>query len=213
MEAIMKKQANESKKAPAVKKTAAAAKKTVAKKSPAPAKKPAAKKTAPAAKKTPVVKKTAPAVKAAPAAKKNASLKDRIIAVMKGGAMLAAVATVGADKKPYVRIMLMRNDGLELASATYVNSKKVAHIKSNKNVSISILKDHAKMSDYITVSAAATVCTDARTKKAFWSPGIANYFKGPDDPNYCVIKFSPLTIEFNDSKTFKTETLTVAVKK
>lgn len=209
----MKKQANDSKKTPAAKKPAAPAKKTAVKKSSAPAKKPAVKKTAPVAKKAPVVKKTAPVAKKAPAAKKPVSLKDRIIAVIKGGSMLAAVATVGTDKKPYVRIMSMRNDGLELASATYVNSKKVAHIKSNKHVSISILKDHAKMSDYITVSAAATICTDAKTKKAFWSPGIANYFKGPDDPNYCVIKFSPITIEFNDSKTFKTETLTIPVKK
>lgn len=159
-------------------------------------------------------KSTAPAKKAAPAAKKaapkNVTLKDRIIAVIKGGAHLAAVATVGADGKPCVRIMSMKNDGLELASATYSDSKKVAHIESNKYVSISILKDHAKMSDYITVSASATVCRDAKTKKAFWSQGLANYFKGADDPNYCVIKFKPLSIEFNDAKTFKTETLKVA---
>jgi hypothetical protein len=31
-----------------------------------------------------------------------------------------------------------------------------------------------------------------------------------DDPNFCVIKFKPLAIEFNDSKTFKTETLKLA---
>ncbi|HBC73344.1 MAG TPA: hypothetical protein DC017_00525, partial [Candidatus Wallbacteria bacterium] len=162
-----------------------------------------------AAAKKPVSKKTS-----APAARKpepeKVSLKDRIISVMKGGAHLAAVATIGADKKPYVRIMSMKNDGLELASATYADSKKVAHVKSNKHVSISILKDHAKMSDYIIVSAAATVCIDAKTKKAFWSQGLAHYFKGVDDPNYCVIKFKPLAIEFNDSKTFEVETLKMA---
>ncbi len=188
-------QAKNAKKVPAKAKTAPV------KKVSAPAKKAAAKK--PVSKKTPAP----PAVK--PAAKK-VSLKDRIISVMKGGAHLAAVATVGADKKPYVRIMSMKNEGLELASATYVNSKKVAHIKSNKHVSISILKDHAKMSDYIIVSAAATVCCDAKTKKAFWSQGLAHYFKGADDPNYCVIKFKPQAIEFNDSKTFEIETLKMA---
>lgn len=188
-------QAKNAKKVPAKAKTAPV------KKVSAPAKKAAAKK--------PVSKKTS-----APAARKpetqKVSLKDRIISVMKGGAHLAAVATIGADKKPYVRIMSMKNDGLELASATYTDSKKVAHIKSNKHVSISILKDHAKMSDYIIVSAAATVCCDAKTKKAFWSQGLANYFKGADDPNYCVIKFKPLAIEFNDSKTFEVETLKMA---
>lgn len=195
-------QAKNAKKVPAKAKTAPV------KKVSAPAKKAAAKKVSAAAKK-PVSKKTS-----APAAIKpepqKVSLKDRIISVMKGGAHLAAVATIGADKKPYVRIMSMKNDGLELASATYTDSKKVAHIKSNKHVSISILKDHAKMSDYIIVSAAATVCCDAKTKKAFWSQGLANYFKGADDPNYCVIKFKPLAIEFNDSKTFETETLKMA---
>lgn len=181
------------KKAPA-KKTAA--KKAVAKK--------VTKKAAPATKSV-TMKKTAP-VKKAPA--KALSLKDRVASVIENGGRFAAVATVGADKKPHVRIMALKNVGLDIYSASFTKSNKVAQIKDNHFVSITILKDHTTMmSDYIRVEAVATVLTDAKTRKEFWSEGLGYYFKGPDDPNYCVIRFKPTLIEFNDGKTMKTEVL------
>ncbi len=192
------------------------------KKSEAP--RPAAKKSSalktqkPAAKKAvlpvkPAAAKKSPVLNSKPSAANKNDLKSRIISVIESGAAYAAVATVGSGKKPYVRIMSLKNKGLELASATFTKSKKVSQIKSNNSVSISILKDHSKkMADYITIEASATICLDAKTKKEFWSEGLANYFKGPDDPNYCVLKFKPLSIEFNDAKTFKTETLSLTGK-
>ena len=226
----MTKQATNNKKSeaprPAAKKSSAlktqkpAAKKTTTAKKAAPAAKKSAavKKIAIAAKKAvhpvkPAAAKKSPVVNSKPSAVNKNDLKSRIISVIESGAAYAAVATVGSGKKPFVRIMSLKNKGLELASATFTKSKKVSQIKSNNSVSISILKDHSKkMADYITIEASASICLDAKTKKEFWSEGLANYFKGPDDPNYCVLKFKPLSIEFNDAKTFKTETLSLKGK-
>lgn len=176
-----------------MKKQVAAAKKTTVKKA-------AARKAAPAAKKT--------AARKAPAPAKKIALKDRIISVIKEGGNYAALATVGPDNKPYVRIMSIKNNGLDLFSASFLKSKKIAQIEHNPNVSITILKDHSTMmSDYIRVEARATVRSDAKTRKAYWNDALSFYFKGPNDPNFCIIEFKPTSIEFNDGKTFKTETL------
>jgi general stress protein 26 len=195
-----------------VKKTAPAVKKSASvKKTPVAAKKIAVKKAAQPVK--PAAAKKSPVASSKPSAAPKNDLKTRIISVIESGAAYAAVATVGSGKKPYVRIMSLKNKGLELASATFTKSKKVGQIKLNNSVSISILKEYSKkMADYIVIEASASICLDAKTKKEFWSEGLANYFKGPDDPNYCVLKFKPLSIEFNDAKTFKTETLLLTGK-
>lgn len=136
------------------------------------------------------------------------SLKDRVISVIQGGGRFAAVATVDSNNKPHVRIMSVKNEGLDICSASFMKSDKIAQIKHNQNASITILKDYSTMMcDYVRVEAVATVYTDAKTKKDFWSEGLGHYFKGPADPNYCVIKFRPVSIEFNDGQTFKTEIL------
>lgn len=208
----LKTQKPTAKKTTTAKKAAPAAKKSATvKKIAITAKKPAAKKTVQTVK--PAAAKKSPVLNSKPSAANKNDLKSRIISVIESGAAYAAVATVGSGKKPFVRIMSLKNKGLELASATFTKSKKVSQIKSNNSVSISILKDHSKkMADYITIEASASICLDAKTKKEFWSEGLANYFKGPHDPNYCVLKFKPLSIEFNDAKTFKTETLSLTGK-
>jgi len=167
-----------------------AAKKTTAKKV-------AVKKAAPAAKKVAAKKSAAPG---------KATLKDRIISVLDGGSRFAAVATVGADNRPYVRIMSLAHKGLDISSASFMKSRKIAHIEKNPNVSITVLKDYqSMMSDYIRIEAVARVRSDAKTRKEHWSEGLGFYFKGPDDPNYCIIEFKPVSIEFNDGETFQTE--------
>ncbi len=172
-------------------------------------KKTVVKKTAADAKKAMVKKTAAPkAVAVKSAAPKTVSLKDRVIAVIKGGGRFASVATVDSKNKPHVRIMAVKNEGLDIFSASFTKSDKVAQIKNNNSVSITILKDYSSMMcDYIRIEATAAVYTDAKTKKDFWSDGLAYYFKGPDDPNYCVIRFKPASIQFNDGQTFKTEIL------
>lgn len=44
--------------------------------------------------------------------------------------------------------------------------------------------------DYnITLVGTMEILTDSGVKKEMWYGGLANHFSGPDDPNYCVLRF------------------------
>jgi hypothetical protein len=40
-----------------------------------------------------------------------------------------------------------------------------------------------------TISPSKIVLTDIETKKEMWYEGMGYYFKGPEDPNFCVLRF------------------------
>ncbi|HWT73863.1 MAG TPA: pyridoxamine 5'-phosphate oxidase family protein [Mobilitalea sp.] len=41
----------------------------------------------------------------------------------------------------------------------------------------------------ITLVGTIGIITDPEVKKEMWYGGLANHFSGPEDPNYCVLKF------------------------
>jgi general stress protein 26 len=41
----------------------------------------------------------------------------------------------------------------------------------------------------ITLVGTIEVVTDAAVKREMWYKGLENHFSGPDDPNYCVLRF------------------------
>jgi general stress protein 26 len=41
----------------------------------------------------------------------------------------------------------------------------------------------------ITLVGTIEILTDAKTKEEMWYKGMENHFKGPEDPNYCVLRF------------------------
>lgn len=46
-------------------------------------------------------------------------------------------------------------------------------------------------SDYnITLVGSMEILTDPEIKKEMWYSGLANHFSGPEDPNYCVLRFT-----------------------
>lgn len=45
-------------------------------------------------------------------------------------------------------------------------------------------------SDYnITIVGMIEILTDPEVKKEMWYDGLVNHFSGPEDPNYCVLRF------------------------
>ncbi|MCL2422000.1 MAG: pyridoxamine 5'-phosphate oxidase family protein, partial [Defluviitaleaceae bacterium] len=42
----------------------------------------------------------------------------------------------------------------------------------------------------ITLKGRLEILTDAETKHENWYSGIEDHFSGPDDPNYCVLRFT-----------------------
>lgn len=111
---------------------------------------------------------------------------------------LAALATVTEQNNPWVRYVVTVGDGdFNMRCATFAASRKVAQIKNNPNVHITLgVTDFMDMHPYVQVQGQAEVTTDHDERHNFWNDLLAPIFKGPDDPNYCVLVVKPYRIEY-----------------
>jgi len=133
----------------------------------------------------------------------QSDLKNKIMKVLEEGPKpkVAALATVDEKGRPRVRIMVVKNDGFTLFSTTSIKSTKISHIRNNDSVSLSVSRDISNLaSDYLTIEGTAEVLTDARTKKNFWNENLKIHFTGPEDPDYCILKYTPKKIEYFGAK-------------
>lgn len=107
------------------------------------------------------------------------------------------MATI-CENKPWVRYVMTTNEGdsLNLYCSTSLNSRKVKQIKENPYVHITLgWEDPANPSPYVQIAAKAKIKTDQETKEKHWVPMYEQYFKTPDNPDYCVLEFVPEYIE------------------
>lgn len=130
-------------------------------------------------------------------------LKQRIIDVIVKNP-LASVATVEGDQ-PWVRYMAVEHDqNLICYTTTFVGSRKITQIKKNNNVHIIMGGDPQDWEKpYINMQATAYILADLETKQKFWKDVLQQFFSGPDDPNYVVIKFVPSVIEYQGPESEK----------
>lgn len=133
---------------------------------------------------------------------KNNSLKNKILKVIKGD-QLAALATI-ASGRPWVRYAVSHNDELDLNLyiCTYKDSRKIAQIKKNPNVHITIGGNMDNLeAPYVQIAARARVRQDAQIRKRLWREFMRKYYTGPDDSAYVVIETRPEFIEYMSSET------------
>lgn len=124
------------------------------------------------------------------------ALKEKILLVM-GGVHVAAVATI-AEGKPSVRYMALTGlDDLTLIGSTMTASRKVAQIRKNPEVALSIWSCKEFSDPYVVIQAKCSVHEDTATKKQYWNPMWEEYFKTPENPEFVVLKFAPYRIEYN----------------
>jgi general stress protein 26 len=126
-------------------------------------------------------------------------LKSKIQAKM-AEPTLAALATKTEDGKPWVRyVMALADQELGIRIATFLNSRKVAQIKADPEVHLTLgVASLETARSYLQVQGRAEILTEAAERQGMWGEELAQYFSGPDDPNYCVIKVAPYRIEYND---------------
>ena len=126
----------------------------------------------------------------------NDGLKDKIIKVM-NEYPIGSVATI-KDGKPWVRYMAMKVESdLTLYTSAFASSRKISQIKTNNNVHVSFGAYNEDWNlPYIGVVATAKILTDLESKKKLWCDKLNQFFKGPEDPNYVVVKITPSLIEY-----------------
>ncbi len=126
----------------------------------------------------------------------NQELKKKIIDVIKKYPM-GSVATI-KDGKPWVRYMVVQSqEDLSLYTTTFASTRKISQIKKNNNIHLAFGFDPKNWAlPFVNVEGVAEVLTDPETKKKYWKEEFKQYYKGPDDPNYTVIKITPKIIEY-----------------
>ncbi|NOZ25854.1 MAG: pyridoxamine 5'-phosphate oxidase family protein [Nitrospirae bacterium] len=107
-------------------------------------------------------------------------------------------ATVTEDGKPWVRYVMGKADGdLVFRFCTHLESRKVAQVRKNPNVHISLGASSLETArNWLQVEGTAEISTDKAEREAFWFDDLKNYFSGPDDPAYCIVIVRASRIEF-----------------
>ncbi|MFC1698884.1 pyridoxamine 5'-phosphate oxidase family protein [Candidatus Omnitrophota bacterium] len=136
-------------------------------------------------------------------------LKTKIIKVIKEYP-IGSVATI-KDGKPWARYMAMQPENdLTLYTTAFVSSRKISQIKKDNNVHVAFGADSKNWElPYINVEATAEILTDLETKKKCWCDMLSQFFKGPEDPNYVVVKITPSSIEYMSHGVHQPELYTV----
>jgi len=121
-------------------------------------------------------------------------LKEKILKVFEGK-KLGCLATI-REGKPWVRYVMVSSKGFDVYFTSGFSAKKIKDIENNNNVHITFgFEPSNYASPYVQVAGTAEVITDDNVKKEFWNDMLKVYFKGPDDPDYCVVKVKPDLIE------------------
>jgi general stress protein 26 len=110
---------------------------------------------------------------------------------------VGSLATI-KDGKPWVRYMAVQpQDDLTLFTTTFALSRKVYQIRKNGEVHLAFGADPSNWAlPYVNVEGTAEILTDAESKMRCWKEEYKQYYKGPDDPNYVVIRIVPRVIEY-----------------
>jgi general stress protein 26 len=108
------------------------------------------------------------------------------------------LATVTEDGKPWVRYVTpMADENLTLWMATFIRSRKVAQIRKNPEVHLTLgVTTMETAESYLQIQGWAEILTDEKTKKTVWLDQLKAIFSGPDDPNYVVCRITPYRIEY-----------------
>jgi len=103
---------------------------------------------------------------------------------------VAMLGTVGKDGFPEVRAMLKsENDGLKtIWLTTNASSRKVGQIQNDPRACI-YFADNARFKG-LRLIGNAEILLDPVSKRQQWQPWFGQYYKGPEDPDYALVRFT-----------------------
>jgi general stress protein 26 len=100
------------------------------------------------------------------------------------------LALIDADGYPTAAtISPAKIDGIRhITFCTGTSSNWVKRIEKCNRASVCLNSEPEQYN--ITLVGTIEVLTDLETKKEMWYEGMGFYFKGPEDPNFCVLQFA-----------------------
>jgi general stress protein 26 len=110
----------------------------------------------------------------------------KAIDIVSGQDRIASFVTINREGYPRgSAVVAIKNNGLsEFWISTGLKTKKVEDIKLNNKVSI----NYFDVVTNITLIGTASIITDNNIKKDMWIAWMHDYYSGPEDRNYCLIK-------------------------
>lgn len=110
-----------------------------------------------------------------------------IVAQNTGEGTYCVLALIDSEDYPTVStITASKADGINwLTFCTGLGSDKSNRIKKCNRASVCFNSGEYN----ITLVGTIEIITDQDVKKEMWYGGLANHFSGPQDPNYCVLRF------------------------
>jgi len=101
------------------------------------------------------------------------------------------LGTVDTDGAPQMRWMggLMLEPPLTVYMAAGADSRKMHQVRANPRAQL--MFQDGEFARVVTLSGTCEVVEELATKRRVWDgiPGCAEYFGGPEDPNFGVVKF------------------------
>ncbi len=116
-----------------------------------------------------------------------------------GVCMLTTRSTDGLRARP-LEARPDRENGI-IWFVTDLRSGKEHEIEHNPEVGLTFVDASAKA--YLSLTARAEVSRDHAKAAAIWKSTDAVWWRGPDDPNVCVLRVAPLTAELWDGPSSK----------
>lgn len=110
-----------------------------------------------------------------------------IVARNTGEASYCALALIDLDGYPTVStITASKADGLTwITFCTGLSSPKAERVRQCDRASVCFSSEEYN----ITLVGTIEVVTDPDVKQEMWYDGLRNHFSGPEDPDYCVLRF------------------------
>jgi general stress protein 26 len=111
-----------------------------------------------------------------------------IVAKRSGGGDYCTLALIDTDGYPTAStISVSKAEGIRrLTFCTGLASTKAIRIGKNNRASVCFNAE-----DYnVSLVGTMEIVTDPATKKEMWYDGMSHHFSGPDDPAYCVLRFT-----------------------
>jgi general stress protein 26 len=119
---------------------------------------------------------------------------ERATEILSAKRLDCVLALIDLDGHPTAStITVSKVDGIKwITFVTGMGSNKVKRINQCKWASVCFSSSDPSPSPLynITLVGDIEVITDLKVKKEMWYDGCENHFSGPEDPNYCVLKFT-----------------------
>lgn len=124
----------------------------------------------------------------------------KIIAKNTGESTHCVLGLVDLDGYPTAStITVSKSDGVNwMTFCTGLRSTKSERIRNNNHACVCFSAEEYN----ITLVGTIEIVTDTDVKKDMWYDGMSNHFSGPDDPEYCILRFKTqrynLLVDWNE---------------